>query len=105
MKFGHLMTKESVQGFRTEAIVPPGKRQGNHVGRVAVRTSGSFTFRTAAGTVRGISLGHCSMLQRGDGFGYGPDRFLKNEKETMHGTGDIVLLPAPKGGDSCGLDR
>lgn len=64
-----------------------------------------FNIRIAGGTVRGISHGHCSMVRRGDGDGYGPDRFLKNEKETMHGTGDVAFLPAAKGGVSCELNR
>ena len=103
----HLMVRKSVQGSRPGDIVPPGKRQGDNVGHVAMRASGSFTFRTAGGTVNGISRGHCSMVQRGDGYGYGhgPDRFLKKDEETIHGTGDVAFIPAPKGGVSCGLDR
>ena len=105
MKIGHLMARKSVQGSRPGGIVPPGKRQGDHVGRVVMRTSGSFTFLTAGDTVHGISRGHCSMVQRGYGYGHGPDRFLKKDEETIHGTGDVAFLPAPKGRVSCGLDR
>jgi 5-methylcytosine-specific restriction endonuclease McrA len=56
-----------VHGFQTgdlvRAIVPTGKHAGTHVGRVAVRASGSFR----VGTVDGISYRHCRLLQRTDG--------------------------------------
>ena len=61
-------------GFRTgdlvRATVPSGKKAGIHVGRVAVRSSGSFNVRTARGLVQGISHKHCRLLQRADGYGY-----------------------------------
>ena len=56
---GHLMAAKSVRGFRTgdivRATVPSGKKRGVHVGRVAVRRTGSFNVQTARGTVQGIS--------------------------------------------------
>ena len=59
-----------VHGFQTgdlvRAIVPTGKHAGTHVGRVAVRTSGSFR----VGTVDGIGYRHCRLLQRTDGYEY-----------------------------------
>ncbi len=106
---GYLMAKKSVKGFRTgdivRATVPTGKRQGVHVGRVAVRASGSFNVQTAGGTVQGVSHRHCRIVQRGDGYGYALDTFRKKEKVPMHGTRDIAFLPAPKDGVSCELDR
>jgi 5-methylcytosine-specific restriction endonuclease McrA len=63
-----------VQGFQTGdlvcAVVPTGKKTGTHVGRVAVRSSGSFNITTPAGTVQGISSRHCRPLQRCDGYQY-----------------------------------
>ena len=52
------------------AIVPKGKNAGIHVGRVAVRASGSFNLRTDERQLQGLSHRHCRMVQRGDGYGY-----------------------------------
>ena len=63
---------KSVFGFQTgdhvRAVVPRGKHQGVHVGRVAVRTSGSFNIVTASGTRQGINHKHCQIIQRNDGW-------------------------------------
>jgi len=63
-----------VKGFRTgdlvKAVVPAGKKTGTHLGRVAVRSTGSFNITTAAGTIQGISHKHCRRLHRADGYGY-----------------------------------
>ena len=71
---GYLMRQKQVQGFRTgdlvRAAVSTGKKTGIHLGRVAVRASGSFNIQTAAGVVQGIHHRHCRRLQRGDGYGY-----------------------------------
>ncbi len=49
------------------ATVPPGRRAaGRHVGRVAVRSTGSFR----VGTTDGIHWKHCRLLQRADGYHY-----------------------------------
>lgn len=68
------MRKKSVHGFQTgdlvRAAVPKGKRAGIHVGRVAVRATGSFNIQTAAGVVQGISYKHCRVVQKSDGYGY-----------------------------------
>ncbi len=65
---GYLMAEKSVRGFRTgdivRATVPSGKKRGVHVGRVAVRRTGSFNVQTAEGTVQGISHRHCRVVQR-----------------------------------------
>jgi len=63
-----------VKGFRTgdivRAVVPTGKKAGQHVGKVAVRTSGSFNVSTLAGVIQGISHKYCSVLHRADGYNY-----------------------------------
>ncbi|WP_031162942.1 RNA-guided endonuclease IscB [Streptosporangium roseum] len=61
-------------GFQTgdlvRANVPTGKKAGVHVGRVLVRSSGSFDITTRHGRVAGISHKHVRHLQRADGYGY-----------------------------------
>jgi RRXRR protein/HNH endonuclease len=65
-------TKRVVHGFRTgdrvKAVVPEGKKKGVYVGKVAVRSSGSFNITTREGTIQGISYKHCQLLQRADGY-------------------------------------
>ena len=106
---GHLMAEKSVKGFRTgdivRATVPSGKRRGVHVGRVAVRRTGSFNVQTATGTVQGISHRHCRFVQRADGYGYVLETPRKEETATMHGTREPAFLPALKDGVSCGMIR
>ena len=62
-----------VKGFQTgdivKAIVTSGKKIGTYVGRVAVRTSGSFNI-SASELVSGISHKYCSIIQRKDGSSY-----------------------------------
>jgi 5-methylcytosine-specific restriction endonuclease McrA len=64
-----------VKGFQTgdtvRAVITVGKKQGTHVGRVAVRASGSFNIVTEQTTVQGVSHRFCTVLQRGDGYRYG----------------------------------
>ena len=106
---GYLMAEKSVRGFRTgdivRATVPSGKRRGVHVGRVAVRRTGSFNVQTAQGTVQGISHRHCRVVQRADGYGYVLETSRKEETATMHGTREPAFLPALKDGVSCGMIR
>ena len=61
------------------AVVPSGKKAGRHVGRVAVRSTGSFNVRTPAGTVQGIHHRHCRLIQRADGWSH------HQQKEVGHG--------------------
>jgi len=62
---------KSVKGFQTgdivKAIVTTGKRIGEYVGRVAVRTSGSFNI---SGVVNGISHRFCQLIHQKDGYSY-----------------------------------
>lgn len=71
---GYLMRQKQVQGFQTgdmvRATVPSGKKIGTWLGRVAVRKTGSFNIQTAVGAIQGISHQHCTLTQRGDGYGY-----------------------------------
>ncbi len=74
-----------VRGFRTgdivRAIVTAGTKVGTYVGRVAVRTSGSFNVTTKQGTVQGIAARYCQALHRRDGYSY------------AKGGGDFLPLP------------
>ena len=94
-KYGFPRTKAKglriIKGFRTgdivKAVVTSGKKAGEHSGRVAVRSRGSFNIATAHGTVQGISHKHCVLLHRADGYNY----YNPNRKE------ETALLPMPKG--------
>ncbi|MBK1648901.1 RNA-guided endonuclease IscB, partial [Rhabdochromatium marinum] len=71
---GYLVRQKRIHGFQTGdrviAQVPSGKKAGAHIGRIAVRASGSFNLQTAQGVVQGISYRHCRVVQRADGYGY-----------------------------------
>jgi hypothetical protein len=71
---GQFMRTKRVLGFATgdivRAIVPSGKYAGTHIGRVAVRAAGKFDIKTASGLVQSIKAKHCTIVQRGDGYGY-----------------------------------
>ncbi|MBK1647628.1 RNA-guided endonuclease IscB [Rhabdochromatium marinum] len=71
---GYLIRHKRVHGFQTgdwvRAEVPKGKKAGVHLGRVAVRATGSFNLQTPDATVQGISYRYCRVLQRADGYGY-----------------------------------
>ncbi|HEY6409537.1 MAG TPA: RNA-guided endonuclease IscB [Ktedonobacteraceae bacterium] len=68
---GALTRQKRIRGFSTgdlvRAVVPePLKTAGTHVGRVAVRASGSFR----VGKLDGINTKYCHVLQRADGYAY-----------------------------------
>jgi 5-methylcytosine-specific restriction endonuclease McrA len=71
---GYLTRSKSIQGFQTgdmvKAEVTQGKKTGSYTGRVAVRASGSFNIQTRDGLVQGVSHRYCTIVQRGDGYGY-----------------------------------
>jgi hypothetical protein len=71
---GYLMRSKNVMGFRTGdtvvAHVTSGKKTGVHRGRVAIRATGSFNIQTSNGVVQGIAHRYCTVVQRGDGYGY-----------------------------------
>ena len=62
-----------VKGFQTgdivKALVTSGKKIGEYVGRVAVRSSGAFNI-SAKELVQGISHKYCQILHRKDGYSY-----------------------------------
>ena len=87
----YLSSQKSVRRFRTGDIV---------------RASGSFNARAAGGTVQGVPLRHCRIIQRGDGYGCHLDTSSRQgETATMHETRDPAFLPALKDGVSCGVNR
>lgn len=61
-------------GFQTgdlvKAVVTVGKKIGKHVGRIAVRSSGSFNISTKLGLIQGISHKYCQIIHRQDGYSY-----------------------------------
>ncbi|NEP01094.1 MAG: HNH endonuclease, partial [Symploca sp. SIO2E9] len=63
-----------VKGFQTgdivKAIVTAGKKVGTYVGRVAVRSTGSFNISTANGLIQGISHKYCKHIHNKDGYYY-----------------------------------
>jgi hypothetical protein len=64
-----------VGGFRTgdivRAVAPTtSTKAGVHVGRIAIRASGSCNITTMTGTVQGIHVRYCQPLHRGDGYAY-----------------------------------
>lgn len=72
---GYFMRQKMVHGFRTgdmvRATVPASsKKAGLYIGRVAVRSTGSFNIQTKDGTVQGVGHKHCRVVMRGDGYGY-----------------------------------
>jgi 5-methylcytosine-specific restriction endonuclease McrA len=77
-KFGfpgrHVPRFKFVQGFQTgdivKAIVTTGKKIGEYVGRVAVRSTGSFNVSDKSGLIQGISHKFCKVVHKKDGYGY-----------------------------------
>ena len=70
------MRQKRVHGFatgdRVRAVVPTGKKAGTHIGRVAVRATGSFNIQTGHRVIQGIGYRYCQVIQRADGYGYSP---------------------------------
>jgi 5-methylcytosine-specific restriction endonuclease McrA len=71
---GYLTRLKSIEGFQTgdlvKAVVTKGKKTGRYTGRVAVRASGNFNIQTGTGLVQGVAHRYCTVVQRGDGYGY-----------------------------------
>jgi 5-methylcytosine-specific restriction endonuclease McrA len=85
---------KTVRGYATgdlvRAVVPSGAKAGTHVGRVAVRSTGSFNIRTGYGLVQGVHHRHVRLLQRADGWAYTTQQEGVPVKSTR-------FLPALKG--------
>lgn len=61
-----------------KADMPKGKYLGLHVGRVAVRATGSFNITTNKETLQGISYKYCTLISRNDGYGYSLTQIAQN---------------------------
>lgn len=63
-----------VHGFQTgdivKAIVISGKKVGEYVGRVAVRSKGSFNISDKSGLIDSVSHKYCKTVHLKDGYGY-----------------------------------
>ncbi|MEH2029724.1 MAG: RNA-guided endonuclease IscB [Nostoc sp.] len=63
-----------VKRFQTgdivKAVVTTGKKIGEYVGRVAVRSTGSFNISTNKGLIQGISYKVCKSIHKKDGYSY-----------------------------------
>jgi hypothetical protein len=63
-----------VKGFQTgdivKSVVTTGQKIGQYIGRIAVRSSGSFNISTKMGLVQGISHKYCEIIHRKDGYNY-----------------------------------
>lgn len=57
-------------GGMMRATVTSGERAGSYMSRVAVRTSGEFTFQIGQDVVQGISFQYCTLEQCADELGY-----------------------------------
>lgn len=74
----YLTRQKRHYGFATgdmvRATMTTGKNIGVHVGRVAVRATGSFNIQKHAegksSVVQGIGHKHCTLIQHADGYGY-----------------------------------
>jgi 5-methylcytosine-specific restriction endonuclease McrA len=70
----HVPRCKFVKGFQTgdivKAIVTTGKKIGEYVGRVAVRSTGSFNI-SASTLIQGISHKYCRTIHRKDAYSYG----------------------------------
>jgi 5-methylcytosine-specific restriction endonuclease McrA len=77
-KFGfpnrHVPREKIHFGFQTgdivKAVVTTGKKIGTYVGKVAIRSSGSFNISTKNGLVQGISHKFCKRIHAKDGYSY-----------------------------------
>jgi hypothetical protein len=77
-KFGfpnrHVPRDKFVRGFQTgdivKSIVTAGTKIGEYVGRIAVRSSGSFNISTKLGLIQGISHKYCQIIHNKDGYNY-----------------------------------
>jgi 5-methylcytosine-specific restriction endonuclease McrA len=93
----HVPRQKRWFGFKTgdlvKAVVPSGKYVGMHVGRVAIRTSGSFNITTGSGLIQGIRHRHCRIVQRADGYAYATR--TPNETAPDHSCGRHICGRSP----------
>jgi len=86
---GFLTKTKAHFGFSTgdmvKEVVTTGKKIGTYVGRVAVRSSGSFNIQRPGAVVQGLSHRACRCLQRGDGYGYSVETIKRKESAFLPG--------------------
>jgi hypothetical protein len=78
IKFGFPRTSakstKRIFGFQTgdlvKSHVTKGSKQGTYFGRLALRTSGFFNFKTKNNIIQGIQHSFCQLVQRVDGYSY-----------------------------------
>ena len=78
-KSGELVRKSAkvkqFLGFQTgdlvKAIVTKGKKKGTYLGKVSIRSTGSFNIKTVPQTVQGINHKYGKQVHRKDGYVYG----------------------------------
>jgi 5-methylcytosine-specific restriction endonuclease McrA len=62
------------KGFQTgdivKAIVTSGKKIGTYIGRVAVRSKGSFNISDKSGLIDSVSHNYCKIIHKKDGYNY-----------------------------------
>ncbi|GCF11103.1 hypothetical protein KDI_46670 [Dictyobacter arantiisoli] len=65
---------KTVRGFQTgdmaRVIVTTGKKQGTYVGRVLVRSTGSFDLSTKQGRIAGLNVRFFTHVHHSDGYSY-----------------------------------
>jgi 5-methylcytosine-specific restriction endonuclease McrA len=70
----HRTNQKVYFGFQTgdivKSIVTAGTKIGEYVGRIAVRSSGSFNISTKLGLIQGISHKYCQIIHNKDGYNY-----------------------------------
>jgi 5-methylcytosine-specific restriction endonuclease McrA len=70
----HRTNQKVYFGFQTgdivKSIVTAGTKMGKYVGRIAVRSSGSFNISTKLGLIQGISHKYCQVIHNKDGYSY-----------------------------------
>jgi 5-methylcytosine-specific restriction endonuclease McrA len=70
----YLTRQKKTKGFQTgdivRASIAKGKKAGVHIGRVAIRASGSFNIQTGTVIIQGVSYKGCRRIQRADGYNY-----------------------------------
>jgi 5-methylcytosine-specific restriction endonuclease McrA len=70
----HVPRDKFVRGFQTgdivKSIVTAGIKIGIYVGRIAVRSSGSFNISSNLGLIQSISHKYCQIIHRKDGYSY-----------------------------------
>jgi hypothetical protein len=102
---GYLTRAKRHFGFQTgdlvRAEVPRGKHAGIHIGRAAVRATGSFNIQSAGSVVQGISHRHCLLIQRCDGYGYSRIASIKGVAGAGAASLPALSLPGMNAEVSC----